>query len=163
MRKDGYDERVWNNVAKNTFANCQIKNWLNSTYKSLFSAKVQALMGSTTIRHTVGNEDGSVTTLSLAVFLLSATELGRSSGVLNVEGTKLPIAGALQKANIDGRPVYQWTRSPFLSSYSVVCRLDTVGNVNGGNLPSDVAAHLPTFTLPSTATVNDVTMALVED
>lgn len=154
VRKDCYDTRAWHSSNVNAWASCSMRSWLNSTYKALLDADIQEAMGTTTYRYTPGNGSWSVGTRSDAVFLLSATELGKSESWFNVEGSALPIASTLQVAYRNGSATTQWTRSPYTRSTSSAVYLNANGNVVG-NYCTGTGGSRPAFTLPSSLYVSD--------
>lgn len=158
VRKDCYDERAWDAGNVNAWASSDLLTWLNGTYKGLFPEEVQTAMGTTTYYYTPGNGDSTVTTRSDAVFQASATELGKTGGDFNSEGSALPIANTLGIAYRNGSRANQWTRSPDTSSLHYAWEL----NVNGIIISDGcVVSHgsRPCFTLPSTFTYGPVYMA----
>lgn len=154
VRKDTYDDQVWDNGNVNAYASSAIDSWLNSTYKNMLDADIQALIGSTKIRYTPGNGNNTVGTLERAIFLLSGTELGVSASWLNVEGTALEIASSLQIAYMNGSAVIQWTRSPYTRSTKHAGCLGTNGEVDARSCTNTFGSR-PAFTLPSNLYVSD--------
>lgn len=154
VRKDCYDTRAWHSSNVNAWASCSMRSWLNSTYKALLDADIQEAMGTTTYRYTPGNGSWSVGTRSDAVFLLSATELGKSESWFNVEGSALPIASTLQVAYRNGSATTQWTRSPYTGSANSAIYLYSNGDVYYGSC-TDTYGSRPAFTLPSSLYVSD--------
>lgn len=154
VRKDCYDTRAWHSSNVNAWASCSMRSWLNSTYKALLDADIQEAMGTTTYRYTPGNGSWSVGTRSDAVFLLSATELGKSESWFNVEGSALPIASTLQVAYRNGSATTQWTRSPSTNHTYDAIYLDSNGHVNNHYCTSTHGSR-PAFTLPSSLYVSD--------
>ncbi|UWH94441.1 MAG: hypothetical protein [Bacteriophage sp.] len=154
VRKDCYDTRAWHSSNVNAWASCSMRSWLNSTYKALLDADIQEAMGTTTYRYTPGNGSWSVGTRSDAVFLLSATELGKSESWFNVEGSALPIASTLQVAYRNGSATTQWTRSPYTDDTNVAIFLFSNGDV-GNNSCTTADGSRPAFTLPSSLYVSD--------
>ena len=154
VRKDCYDTRAWHSSNVNAWASCSMRSWLNSTYKALLDADIQEAMGTTTYRYTPGNGSWSVGTRSDAVFLLSATELGKSESWFNVEGSALPIASTLQVAYRNGSATTQWTRSPGTLSTNYAIYLYSDGDVRY-NLCTVTYGSRPAFTLPSSLYVSD--------
>lgn len=154
VRKDCYDTRAWHSSNVNAWASCSMRSWLNSTYKALLDADIQEAMGTTTYRYTPGNGSWSVGTRSDAVFLLSATELGKSESWFNVEGSALPIASTLQVAYRNGSATTQWTRSPNTNGASNAICLFSDGLVNINSCTSTLGSR-PAFTLPSDLYVSD--------
>lgn len=148
VRKDCYDNRVWDNGRVNAYASSDLDSWFNSTYKNMLDADIRSLIGTTKIRYTLGNGNWTVGPLERAVFALSATELGQSAGWLNVEGSALPIANTLKVAYLNGNANSQWTRSPLLNSTSSAVFLISDGNVNYF-VCSLTCGSRPAFTLPS--------------
>ena len=129
VRKDCYDNRVWDNGNVNAYASSDLDSWFNSTYKNMLDADIRSLIGTTKIRYTPGNGNWTVGTLERAVFALSATELGQSASWFNVEGSALPIANTLKVAYLNGSANTQWTRSPYTNNTSNAVVLDSNGNV----------------------------------
>lgn len=154
VRKDCYDTRQWHTSNVNAYATSAIDTWLNSTYKNLLDADIRGVIGTTKIKYTPGNGNTTVGTLERAIFLLSVTELGRSTSYANTEGTALSIASSLQIAYLNGSAVVQWTRSPGTNSTSSACYLGTNGNV-GNDYCNYAGGSRPAFTLPSTLSVSD--------
>ena len=109
VRKDTYDDRVWDNGNVNAYASSDLDSWFNSTYKNMLDADIRSLIGTTKIRYTPGNGNNTVGTLERAVFALSLTELGQSHTYANTEGSALPIASTLRIAYRNGSPTTQWT------------------------------------------------------
>lgn len=154
VRKDCYDTRAWEADNVNAYASSDIDTWLNDTYKNLLDADIRDAIGTTKFYYTPGNGDTTVTTLERAIFLLSVTELGRSSTAANVEGTALPVASTLRIANLNGAATDQWTRSPNPSSIYNVQYLGYTGIV-GGRGSYNTLGSRPAFTLPSDLSVSD--------
>lgn len=154
VRKDCYDTRQWHTSNVNAYATSAIDTWLNSTYKNLLDADIRGVIGTTKIKYTPGNGNTTVGTLERAIFLLSVTELGRSTSYANTEGTALSIASSLQIAYLNGSAVVQWTRSPNTSSTNYAYYLSTNGHVSS-NKCSNTCGSRPAFTLPSTLSVSD--------
>lgn len=154
VRKDCYDTRAWHSSNVNAWASCSMRSWLNSTYKALLDADIQEAMSTTTYRYTPGNGGWGVGTRSDAVFLLSATELGKSESWFNVEGSALPIASTLQVAYRNGSATTQWTRSPHTDrTYSAIFLLSLGGVSN--YFCTYAYGSRPAFTLPSSLYVSD--------
>ena len=159
VRKDCYDSRQWHSSNVNAYASSAIDSWLNGTYKNLLDADIRGVIGTTKIKYTHGNGNNTVGTLERAIFLLSVTELGKTSTYANTEGTSLDIASSLQIAYRNGSAVSQWTRSPDTSStFGVIC-LSTNGDVDGHGCTGTFGSR-PAFTLPSTAIFDETTMLL---
>ena len=153
VRKDCYDTRAWNSAVVNAWASCTLRSWLNGDYLNMLDADIRGVIGTTKYYYTPGNGDKSVTTRSDAVFQLSITELGKTSGDVNAEGTALPIASTLQVAHLNGSSVKQWTRSPSKTDTVTVSYLDWSGNVNS-YFCTRTNGSRPAFTLPSSIAVN---------
>ena len=160
VRKDVYDQRQWHSSNVNAWASCTMRSWLNSTYKALLDSSIQEAMGTTTYRYTPGKGNTTVSTRSDAVFLLSATELGKSESWFDVEGSALPIASTLQVAYRNGSATTQWTRAPYTGNpYNAVC-LYPDGNVYYSGCDVSRGSR-PVFTLPSTLLFNPDTNEVV--
>lgn len=154
VRKDTYDDRVWDNGNVNAYASSDLDSWFNSTYKNMLDADIRSLIGTTKIRYTPGNGNNTVGTLERAVFALSLTELGQSHTYANTEGSALPIASTLRIAYRNGSPTTQWTRSPYTSSTYYAWWLLSDG-VIGSNRCYFSFGSRPAFTLPSSLYVSD--------
>ena len=148
VRKDTYDDRVWDNGNVNAYASSDLDSWFNSTYKNMLDADIRSLIGTTKIRYTPGNGNNTVGTLERAVFALSLTELGQSRTYANTEGSALPIASTLRIAYRNGSPTTQWTRSPRTDGANRAWWLDSGGNVGNLNCNRSFGSR-PVFTLPS--------------
>ena len=156
VRKECYDKRKWHSSDVNAYATSDIDTWLNGTYKKLFDADIQAAMGETTFHYTPGNGDTTKTTLKRAVFLLSATELGKTNKYLNAEGTALSstVIDLLEIAYIGGSAVVQWTRSPNTNLTTNTWILGYDGGLSHNYCSYSIGSR-PAFTLPSTLCVSD--------
>ena len=154
VRKDCYDNRVWDNGNVNAYASSDLDSWFNSTYKNMLDADIRSLIGTTKIRYTPGNGNNTVGTLERAVFALSATELGQSASWFNVEGSALPIANTLKIAYLNGNANPQWTRSPSTNSPDGAVFLNSNGYVNDGSCYRSYGSR-PAFTLPATFKLSD--------
>ena len=148
VRKDCYDNRVWDNGNVNAYASSDLDTWFNGTYKNLLDPAIQTAIGTTKFYYTPGNGNNTVGALERAVFALSATELGQSASWFNVEGSSLPIANTLKVAYLNGRTYTQWTRSPLPGSTAgaVYLYIDGIGY---SGYCRDPAGSRPVFTLPS--------------
>ena len=160
VRKDVYDQRKWNSTNDNPWENCTLRSWLNGDYKGLFSANVQALMGTTTYYYTPENNHGNVSTRADSVFMVSVTELGKSEIWINVEGSVLPIAGTLQIARLNGTPTTQWTRTRSTSTGNAAWAMTSSAAVEAIQCSNSHGSR-PCFTLPSIARV-DTGLNLIE-
>jgi hypothetical protein len=163
VRKDCYDSRTWNNSYNSNYSTSAIDSWLNSTYKNLLDAGVQSAMATTTIYYTPGNGNTTATTLARAIFLLSATELGRyNSNYVTKEGTALSIASTIRIAYMNGSAVSQWTRSPYMfgisDQYSGLYFPYAIAIGSGGAIGTvymtNSRGSRPCFTLPGTTLVD---------
>lgn len=160
VRKDTYDDRVWDGGNLNAYASSDLDSWFNSTYKNRLDADIRSLIGTTKIRYTPGNGNWTVGTLERAVFALSATELGQSTSWVNVEGSALPIASTLKVAYLNGSTNTQWTRSPDTDNTNYAGNLNSNGNFGNNNCNNSHGSR-PAFTLPSTILINPDTNEVV--
>ena len=152
VRKDTYDDRVWDSGNENAYASSDLDSWFNSTYKNMLDADIRSLIDTTKIRYTPGSGNNTVSTLERSIFALSLTELGKSDAYANKEGSALPIASTLRIAYQNGSPTYQWTRSPDKQRNYIVWWLDPRGDI-GSDLCDRSYGSRPAFTLPSTVIV----------
>lgn len=153
VRKDCYDNRVWDSGNVNAYAGSDIDTWFNGTYKNMLDATIRSLIGTTKIRYTPGNGNNTVGTLERSIFAMSLTELGESHSYANVEGSALPIASTLKIAYLNGNANTQWTRSPYTNDTNYAWRLSSDGFSN--NYCYDTSGSRPAFTLPSDLYVSD--------
>ena len=154
VRKDTYDDRVWNSGNVNAYASSDLDSWFNSTYKNMLDADIRSLIGTTKIRYTPGNGNNTVGTLERAIFALSLTELGQSHSYANTEGSALPIASTLRIAYRNGSATTQWTRSPSTGNTRNAWWLYSSGNINNNYCGASHGAR-PACTLPSSLYVSD--------
>ena len=158
VRKDCYDNRVWDSGNVNAYASSDLDDWFNGTYKNLLDPSIQIAIGTTKFYYTNGNN--TVSTLERDIFALSLTELGQSHTAANVEGSALPIASTLQIAYQGGSATTQWTRSPFtVNTVSAWCLYPDSGIYN--RLCTETHGSRPIFTLPSTLLFNPDTNEVV--
>jgi len=154
VRKDTYDDRVWDSGNVNAYASSDLDSWFNSTYKNMLDADIRSLIGTTKIRYTPGNGNNTVGTLERAIFALSLTELGQSHSYANTEGSALPIASTLRIAYRNGSATTQWTRSPDTYYANYAWRLSSNGNIHSDDCDDSLGSR-PAFTLPSNLYVSD--------
>lgn len=154
VRKDCYDNRVWDSGNVNAYAGSDIDTWFNGTYKNMLDATIRSLIGTTKIRYTPGNGNNTVGTLERSIFALSLTELGESHSYANVEGSALPIASTLKIAYLNGIANTQWTRSPYTGHTLGAWRLGSDGYIYG-IVCRYTGGSRPAFTLPSDLYVSD--------
>lgn len=154
VRKDCYDNRVWDSGNVNAYAGSDIDTWFNGTYKNMLDATIRSLIGTTKIRYTPGNGNNTVGTLERSIFALSLTELGESHSYANVEGSALPIASTLKIAYLNGNANSQWTRSPYTGYTHYAWWLDSNGGIGYSYCGSTYGSR-PAFTLPSDLYVSD--------
>ena len=160
VRKDTYDDRVWDSGNVNAYASSDLDSWFNSTYKNMLDADIRSLIGTTKIRYTPGNGNNTVGTLERAIFALSLTELGQSHTYANTEGSALPIASTLRIAYRNGSPTTQWTRSPYTGNTRNAWWLYSNGRIDYDVCDFSYGSR-PTFTLPSTTPIDPDTMEVI--
>lgn len=155
VRKECYDNRVWNNVQVNTYASSALDSWLNSDYKNLLDSDFLTVIGTTKFQYTIGYGDKTLSTLERAIFQLSRTELGFTLPAdANFEGNILPIASILQKAFLNGKTNSQWTRTPN-TSYLTAAFFVYAGGSSDSTGVTAGAGSRPAFTVPSILSVTD--------
>ena len=162
VRKDCYDNRVWNAGNVNRYASSDIDAWFNSTYKNMLDPYVQEAMGTTKFYYTIGEGRYTMITLERAVFALSAAELGQAETGFNVEGSTLPISSTLKVAYLNGSTNAQWTRTPSTYAHltSIVATLTANGDIAKTSCRT-TSGYRPIFTLPSTLLFNPDTNEVV--
>lgn len=155
VRKECYDNRVWNSVQVNTYASSALDSWLNSDYKNLLDSDFLTVIGTTKFQYTIGYGDKTLSTLERAIFQLSRTELGFTLPAdANFEGNILPIASILQKAFLNGETNSQWTRTPNTSYLTAAFFVYAGGNSDSTGVTAEAGSR-PAFTVPSTLSVTD--------
>lgn len=156
VRKECYDNRVWNSVQVNTYASSTLDSWLNSDYKNLLDSDFLTVIGTTKFQYTIGYGDKTLSTLERAIFQLSRTELGFTLPAdANFEGNILPIASILQKAFLNGETNSQWTRTPNTSYLTAAFFVYASGVNTDSTGVTAGAGSRPAFTVPSTLSVTD--------
>lgn len=154
VRKDCYEERVWNSAFKNTYSSSSIDAWLNGEYLAILDPGIQASIGTTKFSYTPGDGVQTLGTLDRSVFILSVFELGFGAFDINKEGSTLPIANLLRVLYMNGSPVSQWTRSPSLREKYFTGVVYDDGS-QGFSQCTNVEGCRPVFTLPSSIIVGD--------
>lgn len=166
VRKDCYDERIFNtteNETKNVFQDSTIDVWLNTNYLGLLDERAKSAIEETCFvyTHHDPNEDDTfhVTTLTRPVFLLSLYEYGKSTSYSEKEGSTLSIASTLRIAKYNGTAVKHWTRSPNTANRGNMYCLSASGGSTSGNVSTGTTAYSrPCFTLPSNARFDEETL-----
>lgn len=152
VRKDARSQRVWNANGSNVYKDSDIDVWCNGSYKNLFDARVQALIGTTKFYVAKGVWSTALITLERSFFNLSMTELGDTATNVADEGSKLPIAKGLKICSST-----QWTRSTYhlnnTHNSDNAIYYDETGRWYNSD-PSNAKGCRPCFTLPSTAEVD---------
>ena len=161
VRKNVYPSLVmWHSVKNfSAYASSYIDSWLNGSYKALLDSVVQTAIASTNFYYTPSFSNKTVTSLSRAVFTLSATEFGvPKAAVFNTEGSALPIASSLQPVVFNGALAEQWTRSPNIQSSGYIIRIGVNGFQVSSLKPNTSSTIRPCFTLPATTVFDEETM-----
>lgn len=137
------------------YPDSSLNSYLNSTYLSLFTAFTKSLISTTQYyyNNTVNLPNGIGNN---SVFILSLTEYGYTSKLVNPCGTTLPISSILQSTT----HYETWTRSIHREGTSFVSTVTPDGQ-DTDNPTSPANRFRPCFTLPSTALV-DSNNALIE-
>lgn len=169
LRKNLYNYIAWRSSGKNAYAGSTLDNWLNNNYPSLLSSAVNTMIQETLFPYTVGNYNWAVETLSRRFFVLSMTELGKSSSDFNVEGTPLEIASSILATQAPDFPppsdwsanASYWSRSPCISNSSMAYGIINGSGTNKTTISLNYWSSRPCFMLPSTALV-DQDLNLIE-
>lgn len=130
----------WNTTAVNSYADSSIDDWLNTDYKGTLYSSMQNIIAQTVFPYTPGNGNYVVSELTREVFLLSATELGLESSVVNIEGSQIPLN--LLTGNT------QLTRSPQLNVNNRIIAIGYSGN-QVPQSPTVLTQFKPAFCIPS--------------
>lgn len=155
---DEFSGVPFNSNGTNAYANGDMDEWFNGTYKSMLDVSVQSSIGETYFYYTPGNGTTSVTTLKRSIFAPSLAELGHVApyGGWNAEGEKLPISDALLTIKHS-----QWTRTPphyTGTDYDTKAYM-TMSDKNHSQAYTAANYYLrPMFTLPSNALFHKTTM-----
>lgn len=148
VRKDCYNNRQWGSSITANYGKSSIDAWLNEEYKIVLDSWIQSLIATTTFYCELSSGGD---TLERAVFLLSATELGKTGSSVNVEGSALPIASTLQICYQNGSASTQWTRT---NNNMAAWSLSSKGIIQSTIKTISCGAR-PCFTLPSTVLVDE--------
>ena len=156
VRKDCYDTRecIKSIVpASMVYEDSDIDTWLNGDYIALLDSNIQNAIATTNF-YTI-KSGGTVATINRSSFLLSATELGKTSSNIVVEGEAITIASKIIIANLNDVATKYWTRSPWaLTSFPPKAVYITESGAIGNIAINKVCGSRPCFTLPSDLTVN---------
>ena len=155
VRKELHSKRQWHSARVNAYATSDIDAWLNGEFKGSFDADVREAMSETNFPYTIGNGNSTTTNLSRSVFFLSATEMGLSDGVANIEGTPIPIADRIKIATLNGTPIDWHTRTPFNTQSTQIFYIKADGTIglDGNSGPTAQYGVRPCFTLPESSTI----------
>lgn len=163
VRKDCYNNQVWDNDNDNEYSTSDLDAWLNAAYFNRLSGYVKEQLATTKFYYTPSGKSRAVA-LDRGVFTPSITELDVDAERFNAtEGSPLPIATALQIARYSGAAVNQFTRSPYKGTTQTILGVKSDGTYWSSDVFHTVgyAYARPCFTLPSTALV-DQTLNLIE-
>ena len=157
VRKDAWQQSVWNSSGVNEYANGTLDNFLRFEYVAVLPENVLSILQGTTFYYTIGNRNNRVSQLTRAVFCLSLTELGYSGSDFNVEGSPLPISSVLDAS------FENWTRTPSTGAAWPAYRQNapTAGqdySIAGVGYATNTR---PCFTLPSTTPIDPDTMEVI--
>ena len=156
VRRYIHSERQWHSSNVNAYATCTLDAWFNGDYFNSLPADIRDQITAVSIPYTPGNGNTAVSSLSRRVFALSGTELGGSSGSLNVEGTALAIASTLNPATDSARVAkIQWTRSPRTDAITASHTINASGSLSNAYCSTAYGVR-PAFTLPSNALVYQI-------
>lgn len=156
VRREASQQGTWSSSI-NTYNGSTIDTWFNQTYLLTLDENVRSLVGTTNIPVTSPYNSG-VTRVNKSVFALSVTELGRTSTIVNTEGSTLPIADELAIFSPS-----QWTRSPVTNGNGSAMYISGNGVIGSGFL-NENHLYRPAFTLPSdfVVTVTPTTTGLYD-
>lgn len=167
LMNDIYEKRQWHSSNVNSYKASTIHSYLNSTFLSLFDAKVQSLIKQVKIpivngTGSSGNIWSGPNGLSVKIFLLSGYEVGWTRG----NSSYFPIDGACLSyfsgtaltdskriANLNGSAARWWLRSPYTGGDIQALEVSTGGTWNIRNC-SMSGGNRPTLILPSDAMYN---------
>lgn len=150
LRKDAYNGISWNTIDRqnNAYANSNIDTWLNGAYIDLIGDSVKNEISEVSIRYTVGNGSGTVTSMNRKAFVLSGTEVGVSASYMKVEGTAIPYFGSNERRiAYEGESAkYWWLRSPYTYGTTGVYCISSSGTQDTNSCTKAYRAR-PAFTL----------------
>lgn len=157
VRKGACTNLVFGSTSR--YSESNIHTWLTNTYKGRLDTAVQSAIALTSGRMTIPCIYGGGSTAGIYmytdIFLLSATELGKTDLGSDYDGTTLDIASTLKVAYLNGSAVSQWTRTPYNYSgettYAYYCYL--TGVILGISCTNAYGVR-PCFTLPGTTLVD---------
>ena len=152
VRKDVHNTTVKWDLNFNYYEESNIDGWLNSTFFNSLDSTTRSLIGTTKFTYT---ERTAADTLERAVFLLSATELGKSGDYVTKEGSRVPISGILQIAHYNGEACVQFTRSPKTLGNGYVWVLSESGGLEQWSVTRTSAGVRPIFTVPSNTLLDE--------
>lgn len=175
ISEECYNQQPFNSISSGAspsifyFQNTTIGVWLNDLYINKFSDAVQTMIGKTIIPcrmqyYRYYQEDGwlyhsTIYKPELAVFLLSAKELGLSSTIKNSCGTDLALSSQIRNINevYWCREAFSDSRSYYEGEHSHTGTVDCVNTEGATSIVKNVNTTngvRPCFTLPATALVN---------
>ena len=126
VRKDTYDDRVWDNGNVNAYASSDLDSWFNSTYKNMLDADIRSLIGTTKIRYTPGNGNWTVGTWTSLQYRVQAVFDGTPGGWATSDPIQIMSASALVISGQDGLVPEQYL--PELNKLDAVIQV----SYNGG-------------------------------
>lgn len=156
LRRNTYNNRRWNNVNMNNYADSEIHSYLNSTFLYILDSSIRNKIKQVNIPYHRGDGTGytSVTGangLSTRIFLLSGAEIG-GTPALPSDGDQLSYYISLHVEQRGANDVW-WLRSPVLNIEGRVAAITTEGPFewSATNISRGVR---PAFILPSNLDVD---------
>ena len=171
LMKDIYENRAWNSMNVNEYADSTINYYLNSTFLALFDSNIQNAIKQVKLPYRAGSGYGKTVTsgangLQAKIFLLSSTEVNLVHGYEPTnEGACLSyFSGTAQNgtdtkrvAYLNGSATIWWLRSPYCdSSYGSTRALFVYTNGDWGNGTVSFSGGIrPALVLDSSLLVSD--------
>lgn len=170
LRKDIYNNRVWDSDNDHNYANSDINKYLNSTFFNLFDTKTQEAIRQVPLPYYNGSSVASGASGTYTkVFLLGCYELGWTTSNWNV----IPVDGACLSyfkntsevdskriAYLNGKANIWWTRSSNINVTNGVMQVPANGDLDYDACQNSFGIR-PALVVPSTALFDEKTLVLM--
>ncbi|MDE6261604.1 MAG: hypothetical protein K2M42_12265, partial [Oscillospiraceae bacterium] len=169
LMKDCYEERPWRDFVNNTYENCDLDAYLNSTFRGLFDADIQAVVKLAKIPYRknggqYGTTQNGVNGLARNIFLLSAPEVnfvhrmidpGEGAALDYFKNCHTTSVASKRIAYLNGSATIWHLRSPNIESGFSAFGVSDNGSLSYGGSPDYPSGVRPAMILPADLWVTD--------
>lgn len=155
VRKECYDNRVWNKRSGKYIRLQRLDSWLNSDYKNLLDSDFLTVIGTTKFQYTIGYGDKTLSFIRTSDFSTFQNQsLDLRSRLMQILREIFFLSHRFCKKLLNGETNSQWTRTPNTSYLTAAFFVYAGGNSASTSVTGEAGSR-PAFTVPSTLSVID--------